>query len=230
LIQGKTIFIFIGPPGAGKGSLSRLCVKKLGWSQLSTGDLCRKHMSEGTKIGKCIDFAMKSGKLVADGLVVEMVDQWLSSRFTKKDAVILDGFPRTVPQAEAFGELLHKKFKLSNVSIIRMCLDDEKVVERLTGRFICKNDTCQEVYSVVEGSSLAPKVAMVCDECSCGLVRRADDSEHFVRDRLETYHRHEGVLLDFYRRQGQEVKDFFVDKALSSVFREFKAFVGLGDE
>ena len=107
---GKRAYIFIGPPGAGKGSLSHLCVEKLGWTQISTGDLFRKHRAQGTEIGKQIDFAVKSGKLVEDKLVIQVGMEWFNNNFESSKALILDGFPRTLAQAEMFLEIIKKDF------------------------------------------------------------------------------------------------------------------------
>ena len=99
------VILFIGPPGSGKGTLSQKCVQKLGWQQISTGDLCRRHIAKQTEIGKSIDFAIKSGKLVSDGLISQMVFDWFRQENIESDVVILDGYPRTVNQAKDFDEL-----------------------------------------------------------------------------------------------------------------------------
>jgi len=228
--QGKRVFIFLGPPGSGKGSLSKLCVNELGWEQLSTGNLCREHISNQTEIGKKIDFAIKSGKLVSDGLIVEMVKKWLDECLSAKECVILDGFPRTLAQAEALDVLLKERFSFSDLSVVKLVIEDEKVVARLSGRYICQNDRCQEVYSLIKGSSLAPRKHMVCDACLGPLMRRSDDNKDSVKERLRTYHRHENKLLSFFETQGQAVTEFCVDKPLDVVFDNFKALVGLDRE
>ena len=222
------IYLFIGPPGSGKGSLSKLCVDKLDWAQLSTGNLCREHIARQTEIGKQIDFAIKSGKLVSDKLIVDMVRDWLEQSFSQKGSVIFDGFPRTVPQAVALEGLLNRSFSSSKLKIIRFFLDDDVIVDRLTNRYICRNDACQAVYSLAEGSTLAPKKHMVCDECGGELIRRSDDTEASIRERLKTYHDHEHNLLDFYRNNGKKVLELSVAKPLDRVFEEFKVLVGLG--
>ena len=115
----KSVFIFIGPPGSGKGTLSHLCVSSLRWVQLSTGNLCRKHIAEQTEIGKQIDFALKSGKLVSDSLINAMVHDWFSMTIQEADNIILDGYPRTVAQAEALHEYLQKNLSHVDVQVIR---------------------------------------------------------------------------------------------------------------
>jgi len=162
----KEIVLFLGPPGAGKGTLSHLCVKRLGWVQLSTGNLCREHIAQSTEIGKKIDFALKSGKLVEDSLIVDMVDQWLNGlteTVTGGQTVIFDGFPRTVPQAEALQELIAKRGDIS-LRLVRLTMSDNDLVTRLLARAICKNNKCQAVYSVHEHSTLKPRKPDICDE------------------------------------------------------------------
>jgi len=228
LNQKKNIFIFIGPPGSGKGSLSELCVRNLDWAQISTGNLCREHIMKQTEIGKQIDFAIKSGKLVSDGLIVDMVDDWLQKSLISKECVIFDGFPRTVAQADALGSLLGEKFKSSDLNIVRLLIDDETIIARLLGRYICQNDKCQAVYSLVN-SSLAPKKQGICDVCESSLIRRTDDNEMSIRERLSTYHQHEKKLLDFYQNKGEAVIEFNVNKPLEKVFENFKALIGFGN-
>ena len=225
--QQKSAFIFIGPPGSGKGTLSKICVTKLGWSQLSTGDLCREHIAKQTEIGKQIDFAIKSGKLVTDKLIVEMVHGRLENCFVISECVILDGFPRTIAQAEALDVLLHDKFSFSKLNIVRLRIEDEQVVIRLIGRYICKNNECQAVYSLVEGSSLAPQSFMTCDLCSNVLIRRSDDTEGSIRERLRIYHQHEKKLLEFYENSGETITDLDVDKNCNLVFEDFTTLIGL---
>ena len=220
--QLKSIYVFIGPPGSGKGSLSSLCVNELGWSQLSTGNLCRKHIVEQTELGKQIDFALKSGKLVSDSLITSLVDEWLSGIVEQTEAVILDGYPRTVIQAQALHDFIQKNQQEFTVKIVRFFLEDEVVVDRLGARYTCSNKHCQAVYSLIEGSPLAPKRAYVCDRCSSDLARRLDDAIEAIRERLIVYNRHEQDLLNFYQGQGYPIIEFNVDKSLDAVFNEFK--------
>lgn len=218
----KDIYLFIGPPGSGKGSLSSICVKNLGWHQLSTGNLCRQHIAEQTEIGKQIDFAIKSGKLVSDSLVTDMVEQWLTDAIEKAPGIILDGFPRTTNQAQALhGILSHQKFSSAKLVIIKLVISDELIVARLAGRYICNNNECQKVYSLINGSSLQPKQGLNCDECSGLLVRRSDDSEESVRERLRNYYAHESDLLKFYANLGQRIDSIDVARSLDIIFSEF---------
>jgi adenylate kinase len=221
----KNVYIFVGPPGSGKGTLSHLCVKKLGWVQLSTGNLCRKHIVEQTEIGKQIDFALKSGKLVSDSLINTMVNEWFTAAINQADNIILDGYPRTVGQAQALHDFLTKNFQSVNVSVVRFSISDEAVVSRVDGRLVCLNTACQEVYSVHQSARM-PSKHMTCDVCMSELGRRHDDDASAVRDRLHIYHKHEQDLLNFYEKTPHEIKHFTVEKPLEEVFEDFKKLMG----
>lgn len=223
----QNVFIFIGPPGSGKGSISSLCTEKFGWKQLSTGNLCRKHIARQTKIGKEIDFAIKSGKLVSDSLITGMVIDWFMQMGDQDGITILDGFPRTRAQAESFNELLEKQLDHLKLHVIRFGIRDESIIARLCGRYICQNKECQAVYSLLPGSALAPQCENVCDKCGMVIGRRKDDEENAVRERLEIYHRHEKQLLDFYRQIERHIHEIDADKSLHQVFEDFKSVVGL---
>ncbi len=225
-IAGK-VFVFVGPPGSGKGSVSSLCIKNLGWVQLSTGNLCRKHIAKQTETGKEIDFAIKSGKLVSDSLITNMVLDWFQKDFKDNHTVILDGYPRTIMQAQAFAELFEKRLFKSDLQIVRFVLSDEMIIARLSNRLVCENKDCQAVYSEKQGTDLAPKDIMKCDSCGGRIGRRPDDDMQAVAERLKVYHRHEQDLLDFYHKAGQIVHNVFVEKPLKEVFEDFKALVGL---
>lgn len=222
----KKIFIFIGPPGSGKGSLSRLCKQQLGWVQLSTGDLCRQHIAEGTEIGKQMDFAIKSGKLISDGLIVEMVGNWLLKRQDDASAVIFDGFPRTVPQVHALQELLKERNIAAQLVIIHMVIADEIVEARLKSRLVCGNKDCQMVYSSVD-KKLAPRKEMSCDKCDASLIRRSDDHEDSIKERLVVYYKHKEGLLECYKEQGHAVVDLPMHGPVEEIFDIFKNTVGL---
>lgn len=223
----KEVYVFIGPPGSGKGTLSNLCVTELGWVQLSTGNLCRKHITEGTEIGKQIDFALKSGKLVSDDLIIQLVNDWFSQVVTQVEAIILDGYPRTKYQAEALNRFINDYTGQLQVKVVRFSLDDDIIINRLGSRYTCANKNCQAVYSMVEGSELAPKKPNTCDKCAGALVRRADDAFDSIKERLAIYHKHENDLLQFYRSLGYQVIDFNVDKNLNMVFDEFKQLANI---
>ena len=219
-MKKKKIVLFLGPPGAGKGSLSQLCVKRLGWQQLSTGNLCREHIAQGTDIGKEIDFAMKSGKLIADSLIIDMVDQWLASSQIGDQTIIFDGFPRTVPQAASLQELVESHGDIE-IRLLRLAIDDKELVYRLSARSICQNKKCMMVYSLHKDSALLPKKSDICNECQGPLVRRPDDEESAIRERLRIYHEHERGLLGFFESIGHLINTVEASLPLEKVYVSF---------
>jgi adenylate kinase len=223
--QQQQLVIFIGPPGCGKGSLSQVCVRELGWVQLSTGYLCRKHIAQATDIGKQIDFSIKSGNLVSDELIVAMVEQWLGENIQEQKGVILDGFPRTTTQAQSLQKLVQERLKNCDVKVVQLSASDDVIIERISGRFVCENKECQAVYSVHAASALTPKQNNICDICASKLVRRTDDEEITIRKRLTTYYGYEQSLVNFYQRQGQQVEKINVEKPLNKVFEDFTKII-----
>lgn len=219
-------FILIGPPGSGKGTLSNLLVSEHDWIQLSTGNLCRKHIAQGTSLGQQIDFAIKSGKLVPDEVITDMVAQWIEQQ-PEGSCILLDGYPRTVAQAHAFTQMLSTRFGDAQAEVIRLTIADDKVIERLHGRVVCRNKECQAVFSLIAGSPVAPKQEMVCDKCSAELERRADDELETIKSRLRTYYQHETPLVDFYQGAGQSVHKLDVGKKLEDIFVDFKKLVSV---
>lgn len=225
----KQIFIFLGPPGAGKGTLSQQCVREFGWNQLSTGDLCRQNIVDKTPVGEQIDFFIRSGKLIPDSLIIEMVEDWLLKRLDEIDVLILDGFPRTVVQAEALGALLQKSaFANVRISIVQLVVDDEVVTHRLLSRLVCPNKSCGVVYST-EVPELKPRIDMMCDRCpGVSLVIRSDDNRESVKHRLAVYHKHAQELINFYSKHDRDaVVVVDANKPLPQVFMDFRKMIGL---
>lgn len=223
----RSIYIFIGPPGSGKGSVSSLCIERYGWVQLSTGNLCRMHIANQTELGKQIDFLIKSGKLVADSYIDSMVAQWLDEVLALDvSAFVLDGYPRTIAQAESFEYLVQKKQEQEplSVEIVRFSATDECVLERILGRIVCQNKECQSVYS--SGPlGIVPKAVAVCDKCESPLGSRSDDNKNTAIERLRAYREHEDKLLSFYHSRGYQVSECYVDKPLEAVFEDFTTLV-----
>ena len=184
--------ILLGPPGAGKGTQARIIEKERGLVQLSTGDMLRAAVAVGTEVGLRAKEVMEAGGLVSDEIVIGII----SDRIDEPDCqngFILDGFPRTLPQAAALEELLASKGKSLN-AVIEMRVDDEKLVERITGRFTCGD--CGEGY---HDTFRKPKTEGVCDNCgSSNFKRRADDNEETLRNRLLSYYKETSPLIGFY--------------------------------
>jgi adenylate kinase len=220
----QNIFIFIGPPGSGKGTLSQHCVKQLGWNQFSTGDLCRKHIKEQTEIGKNIDFAIKSGKLIDDALIVQMVKDSLENHPVADTSVILDGFPRTKPQAQALQQLLKDSFSESRLWVVVFDIPDDVVIKRLSTRIVCSNSSCQAVYTLNNGS-LASRKEGICDACGASLVQRSDDQAAAIKQRLVMHHEHAQRVLSFYETSELNVVHLQADKPFDDVCKEFMMYV-----
>lgn len=216
----NNLVIFIGPPGAGKGSLSQLCMHKLGWVQLSTGSLCRKHIAEKTEIGIKIDFFIKSGKLIDDKLIVSMVKDRLERYVEDDKDVILDGFPRTIDQAKSLQAMIREFVDRCAMNIVKLSASDDVIIQRLLNRYICENRNCQAVYSV--NGSLKPKRVNTCNICLSNLIRRSDDEIGTIRERLRTYYQYEKQLLNFYAHAGFAIDHINVEKPLENVFNDFK--------
>lgn len=223
----NNMVIFFGPPGSGKGTLSSRCIEQLNWVQLSTGNLCRKHIAEQTDVGCRIDAIIRAGSYVPDDLISSMVDQWLLEQKNQKRDIILDGYPRTVPQVAAMLDSLALKLPTYVLHVVRLRISDEKIIDRLSYRAVCNNKECQAVYSTHTASGLMPKQAMVCNKCSSELVRRADDERAAITARLKTYYKHEHDLIDYYQQKGIPVKELVVEKPIGELFEEFKRVMGL---
>ncbi len=201
--------ILLGPPGAGKGTQAKILEEKLGFKQLSTGDMLRAAIAAGSEIGKKAKAIMDRGDLVSDDVVIGIVSDRLDQPDVKK-GVVFDGFPRTPAQAEALDKLLVSKGQKLN-AVIEMKVDDEALVKRITGRYTCAK--CGQGY---HDEFAKPKVAGVCDVCgSTQFNRRADDNEKTVRDRLGVYNKQTAPLVEYYRRKGNlHVIDGMADIAL----------------
>lgn len=188
--------ILLGAPGAGKGTQARVLVEKRGMVQLSTGDMLRAARSSGTEMGKLVAGVMDRGELVTDEIVIGLIDEALDNG-AAQTGVIFDGFPRTLAQADALESLLQKKgLKLD--AVVELRVDDEALVDRITGRYTCGN--CGEVY---HDRTKPTKVEGVCDVCgSTDLRRRADDNEESLRQRLMEYYKKTSPLIGYYHAKG----------------------------
>ena len=193
-IEKSMNIILLGAPGAGKGTQAEVLCKALDIPTISTGNMLRAAVKAGTEYGLKAKAAMDAGALVSDDIVIGI----LKDRIAEPDAqngFILDGFPRTVPQAEALDNMGVQIDK-----VVELAVDDEVIKARLSGRRVCLD--CGATYHVV---TKAPKVEGVCDVCGKELVIRKDDEPATVISRLETYHKTTAPLVDFYAKQGKLV-------------------------
>lgn len=221
----KTILSFLGAPGSGKGTLAERCVKEFGCEVLSTGNLCRKHIAEKTPQGLLISQYSKEGKLVPDEIINEMVDHWLKDASTKHDCIILDGYPRTQKQAEMLLELLRNKYTDFCLRVINLAISSDAIVKRISQRLVCSNKACQAVYN----ETMFKDKQLKCFACGAPVIRREDDKESVVRERLQVYDTNNKPLIDYYRKINFPVEDLNVEnKSIETIFDDFKKLLGNG--
>lgn len=188
--------VLVGPPGAGKGTQAAFLAKNLKIPHISTGDLFRANISQGTELGKQAKAFMDAGNLVPDEVTIGMAHD----RMTQPDAengFLLDGFPRNVSQAEALDESLKTDGQKLD-AVLDLEVPEDEVVKRIAGRRICRNDS-SHVFHVTYSK---PKTEGICDVCGGELYQRGDDQEETVRKRLDVYHRETEPIIDHYKAQG----------------------------
>jgi adenylate kinase len=212
--------ILLGPPGAGKGTQARRLVEESGLVQLSTGDMLRAAKSSGTELGARVAEVMAKGHLVTDDIVIGLISEQLDGE-SGKHGLIFDGFPRTLAQADALEALMAAKGKFLDAAI-ELRVDDEALVERISGRFTCAN--CGEVYHDRNGP---PAEDGVCDRCgSTEFIRRADDNPDSVRVRLLAYYRQTAPLIGYYHAKGKLRSVNGLDP-IDTIAGEIKTLLGL---
>jgi len=187
--------VFLGPPGAGKGTQARELARELNVPQVATGDMLREAVANGTPLGREAKAYMDRGALVPDDVIVRLIAERLAQP-DAKPGFILDGFPRTIPQADALERLLGD-LGVSLDRVVYFDVSDAELVRRLTGRRSCPK--CQSTFHV---TSNPPKHENVCDRCGSTLVQREDDREATVRKRLQVYAEQTSPLLDRYKKRG----------------------------
>ena len=187
----KKNIILMGPPGAGKGTLAKKLVAKYGFAHISTGDMFREAMKEGTELGLLAKSYIDHGDLVPDEVTIGIVKERLSKNDLDK-GFLLDGFPRTLPQAEAL-EKISVEVNRPIDTVINLDCDEKELIRRISGRRVCK--TCGSPFHI---ETMKPKVEGVCDNCGGVLMQRADDNEEALKVRLTHYVNSTKPLLDFY--------------------------------
>lgn len=202
--------ILLGPPGCGKGTQAEIICKNFSIPHISTGDILRDNVKRGSEIGSKAKEYMDSGRLVPDEIIISM----MKGRFSEKDCkngFLLDGFPRTITQAEALDDLL-KQMKISLDYIINIDVPDEDIINRISKRLSCSN--CGEVYNLIYKK---PKNEMTCDSCGLKLNQRDDDKEEVVRNRLDVYRKQTAPLIEYYK---DKIKNVDGRKNISEVTKE----------
>ncbi|GAA2529939.1 MULTISPECIES: adenylate kinase [Streptomyces] len=188
--------VLVGPPGAGKGTQAAFLAKNLSIPHISTGDLFRANISQGTELGKQAKSFMDAGNLVPDEVTIGMAEDRMGQA-DAENGFLLDGFPRNVSQAKALDESL-KAQGVALDAVLDLEVPEDEVVKRIAGRRICRNDSSHVFH--VEYSK--PETEGVCDVCGGELYQRADDKEETVRKRLEVYHNETEPIIDHYKAQG----------------------------
>jgi adenylate kinase len=189
--------VLLGGPGSGKGTQAKKLTEKYGVPQISTGDIFRAAVKEGTPMGTKAKEYMDKGELVPDDVVVGVVEE----RLAKPDldgGFMLDGFPRTLPQAESLDGIMAKLSKSIDHAVL-VDVPDEELMKRLTGRRTCRNSDCGKMYHVMFNP---PKKEGICDACGSELYQRDDDSEATIRERLNVYAEQTSPLIDYYDKKG----------------------------
>ena len=185
--------VLLGAPGSGKGTLAIKLKNTWNVPHISTGDMFREAVKENSPMGQKASEYMKNGQLVPDDITIGIVEERFSKSDVKK-GFILDGFPRTIKQAQALDEILAKnEIKLS--SVILLNVDEKKIVKRITGRRTCSK--CGSIYHV---ENMPPKMPNVCDKCGSALTQRKDDTEEVVKERLIAYNEQTAPLINFYKK------------------------------
>jgi adenylate kinase len=200
----------MGPPGAGKGTQAEKICEKFGTVQISTGDILRKNVKEQTQLGLYAKSYMDAGALVPDEIIIGMIrEELLNPNY--KNGFLLDGFPRTIPQAIALDNLISELGIIIN-AVVLLDVPDEILIERISGRRSCR--TCNRTFHIIYNPPPDPKD---CDRGVCDIYQRDDDKEDTVRNRLQVYHQSTKPLIDYYQQKGLLIKVSGVGE-LSEVF------------
>ncbi|OGS37080.1 MAG: adenylate kinase [Elusimicrobia bacterium RIFOXYB2_FULL_49_7] len=209
--------ILLGPPGAGKGTQAKKIAQKYNVPHISTGDIFRETAASGSELGKKLQSYMSAGKLVPDEVVIEIVNVRLT-RADCKAGFLLDGFPRTVPQAQALDKVLADSGR-SIDRVLSMAVNNEEIVKRLSSRRVCGK--CGASYNLI---SQSPKSEGICDLCSSPVILRADDNPETVRQRLKVYDEQTSPLIAYYKKAGV-LREVDGSKPVEEVFKSLCAVI-----
>ena len=194
--MGRNILILLGYPGAGKGTQAKTIMRRLNIPQISTGDMLREEISRDTTYGRQAKELMASGKFVPD----QVVDAIVAGRIQREDCLngfILDGYPRTVAQAETFSHGLRPD---DHFWVVEISADPEHVMSRLLGRLMCPSPTCTEIYNL---NTRMPKTVGICDKCGSVLMHREDDEQDKIQERFTHYREKTDPLVEYYKKTGR---------------------------
>ena len=205
------VIIMLGAPGTGKGTVAGILTSKLGIPQVSTGDIFRKHIKEQTELGKLAESYISKGQLVPDDVTIDLVKNRLKDSDVQ-NGIILDGFPRTVIQAEELDKILNKEGKKVDI-VINLTTPEEEIIERIVNRRVCSNQDCKTIYNLVLNP---PKQEGICDKCGHELIQRKDDNVETVKSRLENYFELTSTLVEYYEKQGK-IYSALVSKAINKL-------------
>ena len=187
------VIIMLGAPGTGKGTVASILTEELEVPQVSTGDIFRKNIKEGTELGKLAEGYISKGQLVPDDVTINLVKDRLQEDDVK-GGVILDGFPRTVKQAEELDKMLEEKGKKIDI-VINLTTPREEIFERLVNRRVCSNPNCKTIYNIVLNP---PKQEGICDKCGSELIQRKDDKRETLEARLNDYAKTTSPVVYYY--------------------------------
>jgi adenylate kinase len=215
-LKTSKIFILLGPPGSGKGTLSASCIEEFGWLQLSTGNLCRENIAQGTLLGQAIQRYTQQGLLVPDEIIADLVVDWIVNQKELPRGVLFDGYPRTKAQAAALCDLLPTKLKKFDILLVKVVIDPKLLTARILNRAICTYKDCGHIYAI------GHQEVMVCKRCNSTLVRRADDTEQSLQQRLHIYYQHEQEIIDFFVGQGYSMITIDGSQSKQQVLHDFK--------
>lgn len=190
--------VILGAPGSGKGSQCKWITRDYDVPHISTGDILRKNIAEGTELGMQAKAYMDQGALVPDELVVNLLKNRISEPDCEEKGFLLDGFPRTIAQAEILDAFLNEK-GVSIDKVINLEVPDEEIMSRAINRRTCENSECKEIYNLRDNP---PKVEGICDKCGSKLFQRKDDNEETVKNRLSVYHAQTEPLIKYYSEKG----------------------------
>ncbi len=190
----KKRLIMLGAPGSGKGTWSKIISDAKELTHIATGDLFRAELAAQTPLGLEVKSYMEQGALVPDELTIKLVEKALTGE-KASEGFVLDGFPRTIPQAEALEEIL-AKHNLAIDAVVDLAIDEDVLIERTLSRLVCSK--CGQPYNT---KNMTPKVEGICDRCGGEVIHRSDDTEETIRKRLEAYHTNTAPLIDYYRER-----------------------------